>query len=58
MTGSGRTSTTPEAFDCFLGNNDRSQVHDDALTYPADVQAIYDNIAAVDKKLYLIQTPT
>jgi hypothetical protein len=23
-------------------------VHDDTLTYPSDVQAIYDNIAAVD----------
>jgi len=31
------------------------QVLDDALTYPSDVQAIYDNIAAVDKKLHWIQ---
>jgi uncharacterized protein len=33
------------------------QVLDDALTYPSDVQAIYDNIAAVDKKLHWIQAP-
>jgi uncharacterized protein len=32
-----------------------AQVHDDVLTYPSDVQAIYDNIAAVDKKLHWIE---
>ena len=32
-----------------------AQVHDDTLTYPSDVQAIYDNIAAVDKKLHWIE---
>lgn len=32
-----------------------AQVHDDKLTYPSDVQAIYDNIAAADKKLHWIE---
>jgi uncharacterized protein len=32
-----------------------AQVHDDTLTYPSDVQTIYDNIAAVDKKLHWIE---
>jgi hypothetical protein len=32
-----------------------AQVHDDVLTYPSDVQAIYDNIGAVDKKLHWIE---
>lgn len=32
-----------------------AQVHDDTLTYPTDVQAIYDNIAATDKKLHWIK---
>ncbi|CAN5676175.1 hypothetical protein BH11ACT6_BH11ACT6_40650 [soil metagenome] len=31
-----------------------AQVHDDKLTYPSDVQAIFDNIAATDKKLHWI----
>jgi pimeloyl-ACP methyl ester carboxylesterase len=32
-----------------------AQVHDDALTYPSDVQAIYDNLGAADKKLHWIE---
>jgi hypothetical protein len=32
-----------------------AQVHDDTLTYPSDVQAIYDNIGAADKKLHWIE---
>jgi hypothetical protein len=32
-----------------------AQVHDDFLTYPSDVQAIYGNIAAADKKLHWIE---
>jgi len=31
------------------------QVHDDVLTKPSDVQTIYDNIAAKDKKLFWIE---
>jgi hypothetical protein len=31
------------------------QVHDDVLTKPSDVQSIYDNIAATDKKLFWIE---
>jgi uncharacterized protein len=32
-----------------------AQVHDDTLTRPSDVQTIYDNIAAADKKLHWIE---
>ncbi len=32
-----------------------AQVRDDTLTYPSDVQAIYDNIAAREKKLHWIE---
>lgn len=31
------------------------QVHDDTLTKPSDVQAIYDNISAKDKRLFWIE---
>jgi uncharacterized protein len=34
------------------------QVHDDVLTKPSDVQTIYDNIAANDKKLFWIEGTT
>jgi pimeloyl-ACP methyl ester carboxylesterase len=32
-----------------------AQVHDDTLTYPWDVQTIFDSIAAADKKLHWIE---
>ncbi|MBV9728513.1 MAG: alpha/beta hydrolase [Pseudonocardiales bacterium] len=32
-----------------------AQVHDDVLTRPSDVQTIYDNIPATDKKLFWIE---
>jgi hypothetical protein len=32
-----------------------AQVHDDVLTRPSDVQTIYDNIPAADKKLFWIE---
>ena len=32
-----------------------AQVHNDFLTRPADVEAIYDHIAAADKELFWIQ---
>jgi hypothetical protein len=32
-----------------------AQVHDDFLTTPSDVQTIYDNISAADKKLHWIE---
>ena len=34
------------------------QVHNDVLTKPSDVQSIYDNIAAKDKKLFWIEGTT
>src|SRR5271170_6334733 len=34
------------------------QVHDDVLTKPSDVQTIYDNISAKDKKLFWIEGTT
>ena len=34
------------------------QVHDDVLTKPSDVQTIYDNISAADKKLFWIEGTT
>lgn len=34
------------------------QVHDDISTHPSDVQAIYDNISAKDKKLFWIEGTT
>lgn len=34
------------------------QVHHDALVKPSDVQTIYDNIAAKDKKLFWIEGTT
>ena len=34
------------------------QVHDDVLTKPSDVQTIYDNIPAKDKKLFWIEDTT
>jgi uncharacterized protein len=34
------------------------QVHDDVLTKPSDVQTIYDNISARDKKLFWIEGTT
>lgn len=34
------------------------QMHDDSLTKPSDVQTIYDNIAAEDKKLFWIEGTT
>ncbi|ANA97164.1 alpha/beta hydrolase [Mycobacteroides chelonae] len=34
------------------------QVHDDAMTYPSDVQAMHDNVAAADKKLFWIEGTT
>jgi uncharacterized protein len=34
------------------------QVHEDALTKPSDVQAIYNNISAKDKKLFWIEGTT
>jgi hypothetical protein len=35
-----------------------TSVHDDALTYPSDVQTIFDNIPAEDKKLFWIEGTT
>jgi len=35
-----------------------SSVHDDALTYPSDVQTIFDNVPAKDKKLFWIEGTT
>lgn len=34
------------------------QVHDDVMTYPSDVQAIFDNIPVEEKKLFWIQGTT
>lgn len=34
------------------------QVHHDSMVYPEDVQTIYDNIAATDKKLFWIEGTT
>jgi hypothetical protein len=34
------------------------QVHDDSITYPSDVQAIYDNIPVKDKRLFWIEGTT
>jgi len=34
------------------------QVHEDALTKASDVQTIYDNISALDKKLFWIAGTT
>ncbi|KRQ19275.1 MULTISPECIES: alpha/beta hydrolase [Mycobacteroides] len=34
------------------------QVHHDSMVYPKDVQSIYDNVAATDKKLFWIEGTT